>query len=214
MVAMRKRQNTIKIAGIDLAGSSTRPTGLCFICGKKLETAVVFSDEEIIKQVKEIKPEVVAIDAPLSLPPGRKNIEDRTGGHFRTCDLALRKKGIRFFPVTLGPMRMLTERGIRLRKKLEKMGFSVIEIYPGGAQDIWKIPRARVSKEGLLKGLKGLARTRMGLVFPSGTGSSRNLTADELDAITAAFVGFLYVRGQAEFYGRGHHIIVMPSPGP
>lgn len=207
-----KRLNPIKIVGIDLAGSSSRPTGLCLVCGRKLKTAVVFSDEEIMEQVEKAHPQIVAIDAPLSLPPGRKNIEDRKGGHFRACDLALRKKGIRFFPLTVGPMRMLTERGIKLRKKLEKMGFRVIEIYPGGAQDIWNIPRARISKEGLLTGLRKLARARMGLIFPRGIKPPINLTADELDGITAAFVGLLYLRGQAELYGRGDKVIVMPFP--
>jgi predicted nuclease with RNAse H fold len=48
---------------------------------------------------------------------------------------------IKFFPLTLGPMRKLTERGIRLKKILEKKRLDVVETYPGAAQDILKIPR-------------------------------------------------------------------------
>jgi len=62
---------------------------------------------------------IVAIDAPLSLPTGRKSIEQKTGVHLRECDKELLKRGIKFFPVTLGPMRKLTSRGITLRRILE-----------------------------------------------------------------------------------------------
>ena len=49
-------------------------------------------------------------------------------------------------------MRQLTQRGMQLKVALEARGISVIETYPGAAQDIWGIPRQR-DVEGLRRGL-------------------------------------------------------------
>jgi predicted nuclease with RNAse H fold len=125
------------------------------------------------------------------LPPGRKTIEDRNGEHYRVCDLELRKRKIPFFPITLGPMRVLTVRGIELRGELEKRGFRAVEMYPGGAQDIWGIPRARRDLEGLRNGLQ-----RLGII-----GLKKDISDHELDAATGAFVGLLFLQDKAEIYG-------------
>lgn len=134
---------------------------------------------------------MVAVDAPLHLPPGRRTIDDRNGRHLRECDEELRRRHIPFFPITLGPMRGLTVRGIHLKKKIEAMQIRVVEIYPGGAQDVWGIPRAKRDLGGLLRGLR-----RLGLL-----GLTSKATADELDAASGALVGQLYLRGKAEVLG-------------
>jgi predicted nuclease with RNAse H fold len=141
--------------------------------------------------VKLSKPDLVAIDAPLNLPPGRRTIEDRNGEHFRPCDRELLKRGIRFFPITLGPMRSLTTRGIALKRKLVRRGFKVIEMFPGAAQDVWRIAR---KQEGLGKLQRGL--NKLGL-----RGLDRKMNGDELDAVTGALVGRLFLEGKAEVMG-------------
>jgi len=179
------------VAGIDLAGVPHRPTGWCILKGSKAKTGLLYSDEEILSRARECNPDLVAIDAPLTLPPGRKSMEERTGSHFRPCDEELRRRKIPFFPITLGPMRGLTERGIRLRQILEKEGFRVVEIYPGGAQDVWRIPRARNDLSGLRRGLAHLGIK----------GVKTESTDHELDAVTGALVGLLFLQGKAEVYG-------------
>ena len=129
------------VVGIDLAGSLRRPTGVCILRGMGAETSIAFTDEEILGSVGQAEPDLVTIDAPLSLPHGRMTIHDRSGEHFRDCDRELQRRGIRFFPITLGPMRMLTERGIALKTKIEALGYRAVECFPGGAQDVWGIPR-------------------------------------------------------------------------
>ena len=79
------------------------------------ESCVTFNDDEILDFVMEARPARVPIDAPLSLPNGRLTVHDRSGEHLRECDRELLRRGVRFFPVTLGPMRMLTERGLSLK---------------------------------------------------------------------------------------------------
>jgi len=175
------------VLGIDLAGSEKRNTGIC-VFNDKLEAKcfVVRKDIEILELVEKFKPKLIAIDAPLSLPKNRKSLERKEKVHLRECDKQLLDLGIKFFPITLGPMRMLTKRGIRLRKILEKRGHKVIEVYPGATQDILKIPRKNVSLKKLMEGLKNL-----GIKI-----EEKNLTHDELDAITAAYTGYLYLEGK------------------
>lgn len=189
---MGRKRTAIVVAGIDLAGSPKRNTGICVLRGMTLAScATLHDDEEILSLVASADPDIIAIDAPLNLPPGRRTIEDRSGEHFRPCDRELLKRGIRFFPITLGPMRSLTTRGIALKKALTRRGFDVIEVYPGAAQDIWKIARKQGGLSKLRRGLEGLGLK----------GLTRGMNGDELDAATAALVGRHYLQGRAEVLG-------------
>jgi predicted nuclease with RNAse H fold len=188
------------VIGLDLAGVERRPTGFCILTEMKAQTALVYTDEEILWKVEESRTKTVAIDAPLSLPPGRNSIEQRTSVHLRECDKELLSKGIRFFPITLGPMRKLTERGMYLRRILESKDFTVIEVYPGGTQDILGIPRKQRGLEKLKAGLE-----RAGII-----GLNNGLSDHELDAVTCALVGKLFVEGKSVTYGTRGQGIVMP----
>ena len=188
------------VVGLDLAGVESRPTGFCSLKGLRAKTRNVYKDEEILKETLEIAPRLVAVDAPLSLPEGRKSIEERTNIHLRECDKELLKRRIRFFPVTIGPMRKLTTRGIRVKKALENEGIKVVEVFPGGAQDVLKIPRKQKGLNELKKGLETLGI--IGLV--------NGLTDHELDAVTCAYVGYLLLKGKACIYGTKDQTIVMP----
>jgi predicted nuclease with RNAse H fold len=189
------------VVGLDLAGVEKRPTGFCVLKGMKAETSLVYSDQEMLKRIEESKPEVIAIDAPLSLPVGRTSIEQRTSVHLRECDKELLRRGIKFFPITLGPMRKLTARGINLRKALENRRFRVIEVYPGGAQDVLGIPRKQQGLEGLRAGLKKLGVK----------GLNCRMSDHELDAVTCALVGKLWLEGRSVTYGTSEQAIVMPN---
>ncbi len=191
----------MSIVGLDLAGAESRPTGFCILRGMEAEAFTVYRDEEITREIVEIKPEVVAVDAPLSLPAGRDSIEERTNVHLRECDKELLRRGIKFFPITLGSMRRLTTRGMRLKKILEEKRFKVIEVYPGGAQDVLKIPRKQRGLEGLRRGLEKLKIT----------GLTDRMNDHELDAVTCAYVGKLFLDEKAVAYGTAEQTIVMPD---
>jgi len=197
------KKSRLTVLGVDLAGVAHRPSGVCLLSGLEAKTALFYSDKDILDGVEKENPVLVTIDAPLSLPPGRESIHQRNRQHFRPCDLELKRRKIPFFPITLGPMRMLTERGIALKKKIEQLGIQTLEIYPGGAQDIWKIPRAKHDLEGLRAGLQ-----RLGI-----KGLDRKYSTHELDAVTAAFVGVLYLKGKAEIVGDfSSGAIILPFP--
>ncbi|MGA2387256.1 MAG: DUF429 domain-containing protein [Candidatus Bathyarchaeia archaeon] len=191
----------MSIVGLDLAGVETRPTGFCVLRGTEADTFLTYTDAEILGKIMELKPDVVAIDAPLSLPPGRKSLEERTSVHLRECDRELLKRGIRFFPVTLGPMRKLTMRGINLKRILEAESFVVIEAYPGGAQDVLGIPRKQ----------KGLMKLKEGLEALGIKGLKSQMSDHELDAVTCSYVGKLFLEKEAVIYGAPGEGIVMPK---
>jgi len=191
----------MSIIGLDLAGVESRPSGFCILEGMKSETCLVYTNKEIVQKIEEVNSNIIAIDAPLSLPKGRKSIEERTNVHLRECDRELLRRGIKFFPITLGPMRALTKRGIKLKKLLEKKGFKTIEVYPGGAQDVLKIPRKQ----------RGLDKLREGLEKLGIKGLNKKMTDHELDAVTCAIVGKLFLEGKAEILGDPEEGIIMPK---
>jgi predicted nuclease with RNAse H fold len=193
----------MRVVGIDLAGSEKRPTGFCILENSNSKAFSLFSDREIISETLRARPKVVAIDAPLALPKGRKNLEERSDIHLRECDEELIKMGIKFFPITLGPMRKLTKRGIELRKIFEEKGLKVIEVYPGAAQDILKIPRKQ----------RGVEKLREALIKMGIKEIRDDATDDELDAITSALVGKLYLEGNYLAIGNPEEILmILPKP--
>lgn len=190
----------MKAIGIDLAGVATRPTGICVmddnLCAS---TRLVYTDDDIVRQAVEAKPDVVAIDAPLALPRGRESLSKRSDVHLRECDKELLRMRIKFLPLTLGPMRQLTERGMQLTVELKKEGMTVIETYPGAAQDILRIPR---------KG-KGLDKLAGGLRQAGIRDLVSTMTGDELDAVTCALVGIMYLRGTYRAIGNPDEILMI-----
>ncbi len=195
---------SLSYVGIDLAGSPRRPTGACIINRRlRVRCFVVHSDDEIMRLVEQSGSRIVAIDAPLALPIGRHCLGEHCRGreHFRTCDLALRRMRIRFFPITLGPMRMLTKRGMGLRKKLEKRHIEVIETFPGASQDLLGIRRKQHGLKSLQESLKALGC--------SGDIMKRQLTGDELDAVSCALVATDYSRGRYLAIGNPPEIMMI-----
>ncbi len=193
------KRNPLVVVGVDLAGSPRRPTGVCVLRGLRAQTHVLYSDDEILALVREARPALVPIDAPLTLPAGRRTIHDRNKEHYRRCDRELQRRGLRFFPITLGPMRALTERGMKLRAEIEAMGFRAVECFPGAAQDVWGLPRKQHDLEGLRAGLRGMKIK----------GIADDATNDELDAVTGALTGRWFLMGKGEMLG-GENGIVMP----
>jgi predicted nuclease with RNAse H fold len=187
--------------GLDLAGVEKRPTGFCLLKDMQAETCDIYADDEIIAKVRAASPRGVSIDAPLSLPPGRSTIEQKTEVHLREADRELLRRRIRFFPITLGPMRQLTKRGMNLKRILEELGFRVIEVYPGGAQDVLGIPRKQ----------QGLDQLRAGLEQLGLKGLRSDMSDHELDAVTCAYMGKLFLDGKSVTYGALETGIVMPA---
>jgi uncharacterized protein len=180
----------MRVVGLDLAGSPRRPTGFCLLTrGRFTRTATLGDDAEILDRIDAAAPEVTLIDAPLSLPRGRATLDAAGPPHLRACDRELQRLGIRFFPLTLGPMRTLTARGMRLAAELVARGHRVHEGYPGGTQDLLGWPRKSAGTPRLQRAMR-----RFGF---RGDVARRPLTHDELDAVAIAWTGALFLGGRA-----------------
>ncbi|HYJ88790.1 MAG TPA: ribonuclease H-like domain-containing protein [Pyrinomonadaceae bacterium] len=198
-----------RIVGIDLTGSETRPSGWCLLKDGKAATLRIGSDEGLIKATMRAQPSLISIDSPLSLPKGRITVDDddpgrRLFGIMRECERILKKRGVNVYPSLINSMQALTARGIRLAAYFRSIGVPVIESYPGAAQDIMSIPR-KGADIGLLK--EGLAEFGI-----SGEFKNRDVSHDELDAITSAVVGLFFMSGKFEGLGNeAEEYLIIPD---
>jgi len=181
------------IVGIDLAGKATNPTGWAMLRNKTISTCHLHHDEEILKRSINCDPKIIAVDAPLSMP--KKAI-------MRKADKEMHKRGYPVFPPRFPAMEKLTLRAIRIVKELTRRRFKVIEVHPTSTRKALKMPTKDWKKTQtifLRIGLEGDLKTRV-------------LTPHEIDAITAALTGHLYIQGKTELIGdKKEGYIVVPS---
>ncbi|WP_414470194.1 DUF429 domain-containing protein [Methanobacterium sp. ACI-7] len=187
--------SNFKIIGIDLAGKPKNPTGICFLEQKVINFKTLFSDEEILDFIFKFNPNLIVIDAPLSLPKGRCCLSNKCncselGGHFRAAEIEMRKYG-RTLPLTFRGMRSLTERGINLANKL-RSSYKVIESHPRTIQKLlgFKNPED-VSKYYKI---------------------SEGISEHELDAALLVLNGTFYLKGKfMEFGTKEEGVIILPE---
>ncbi|MCI8419096.1 MAG: DUF429 domain-containing protein [Oscillospiraceae bacterium] len=187
-----------RVVGIDLAGKPSSRTGLCLLKGCSARTSVAHTDEDILRFVREARPDLISIDAPLSLPKGRTSVYDddparEAAGILRYCERELKRRGVNSYPALIRSMQELTRRGIDLARRLRRSGYPVIECFPGAAQDVIQLPRKRTDESLLKAGL-----SRFGVRGPFYRG---DVCHDELDAITASLVGQFFISGFYEPLG-------------
>lgn len=202
----------LRVVGIDLTGSESRPSGWCLLDGDIAMTSRLATDDEIISETLAACPHLVSIDSPLSLPVGRTVVTDddpnrKAYGITRYCERVLKKRGINVYPSLIRSMQNLTARGIRLAHRFRELGVPVIESYPGAAQDIINIPRKRAS----------LAMLKTGLVEFGIRGDfvDQPVSHDELDAITSALVGVFFWSGKFEALGNeDEEYLIIPDIQP
>ena len=102
----------MKSAGIDLAGVESRPTGFSVMDEDLSCSACILHNDTEILTTSRRRRSVVAIDAPLAPAQRQAVSEVRNNVHLRECDRELLRMKIKFFP-DIGPMRQLTQRGMR-----------------------------------------------------------------------------------------------------
>lgn len=181
------------VVGFDLTASKNKKTGVAKLSGRYVETISLATDEELLNYIKDTRPKVVSIDSPLGLPGGGEQI-NKDAGIVRVAEYDLASVGIPAYPALIDSMKKLTLRGINLRKAIESFSEppTVIESYPGAAQDILAIPRKQ----------KGLALLRAGLRTLGLKGPGLDTEShDEMDAITSALVGRYFESGDYEAMG-------------
>jgi histidinol phosphatase-like PHP family hydrolase/predicted nuclease with RNAse H fold/dephospho-CoA kinase len=184
--------NGSSVVGIDLTGGN-KLTGIAYLRESSVTTSSLLTDDEILSFVCSVQPKIVSIDSPLGLPGGGDTI-DSAAGIVRRAEHDLNSIGISAYPALIDSMQQLTLRGIRLARRLRSLpdAPTVIESYPGAAQDILSLPRKQYSLQLLKDGLRAMGLTGSGLDSNS---------HDEIDAITAAVVGRFFECGKYEPMG-------------
>ncbi|MEM2975459.1 MAG: DUF429 domain-containing protein [Candidatus Bathyarchaeia archaeon] len=183
----------IVVIGIDLAAKETNPSGWAVLKKKAVQTCHLYHDTEIIECSVRLRPTVIAVDAPLSLP---------IHGAMRFADKEMRRHGYSVFPPAFAAMKKLTLRAMKLADAFRLRGFSVIEIHPLSTRKALSMPLKEWGKIQTVFthiGLGGDIKTRM-------------LSAHEIDAVTAAITGYLHQIGETEQIGDDvEGVIVVPK---
>ena len=179
----------MKVVGIDLAGKEENPTGFAVLEGRRINTRIVGSDERIRALCEDLKPKLVAVDAPLGFP---------SEGNLRKADSELISRGYRVLPPTLGGMSDLTARGGELSRRLEEDRLKVIEVHP--------ITSARI-----LFGSKEIG-VFLDRLREKGWGINAGDDEHERDSVAAAYTGYLHEKGRTEEVGEEGDSIVIPRP--
>jgi predicted nuclease with RNAse H fold len=130
------------VAGIDLAGKPGNPTGFCVFRDSSSETKLLGTDEEIIGEVKALKPECIAIDAPFWIPRSGLRVVP-----WRNCERRLIERGFRPLSPALPTMQELVGRASALVKQLREMGFTVIEVFPKASESIFGLSKEEGKNE-------------------------------------------------------------------
>ncbi len=184
----------LRSVGIDRAGAEKNPSGWAALEGLRARTALLASDEEIVEATARTSPDLVAIDAPLTLPEV---------GYAREVDKAMHRLGLHVLPPLFPAMKALTLRGIRLSEALRARGLSVIEVHPASTRKVLGLPvkgRASIQAALLELGLKGDLE-------------ERELSIHELDAITAALTASFHLLGLSEAVRAHDGEIIIPRRG-
>ena len=185
-----------------------RPSGVCVLNSRDAYLSLVSSDKDLLSLVENSGGGLISIDSSLGLPVGRCCVQDtcecRKYGIMRESERILRKRGIRVYPTLIKSMQNLTLRGIGLARTFRDAGYTVIESYPGGAQDILEFPRKKINLRQLERDLMA-----MGIIPHS---EKEPVTHDQLDALTSALVGYFYLAGMYEAIGNeAEGYLVLPD---
>jgi len=193
--------------GVDLTTSPAKPSACLGMDNNTQPTYFGFAthDSNIISIIEFYSPQVVAIDAPLSLPAGLCCLEEncpcqaKSQRKNRQCDQELRLQGIPCYPTSKKTfIKSLIYRGIELKNKLKNAGFEVIEIYPYASlvRLFGKVMPRKSTPEGI-----AFLRQNLAEILPSLKPYLAMFDHNLCDAAIAAYTAFLYYQGMVDMLG-------------
>jgi len=147
----------MRVVGLDLAGKPENPTGFCILTEEGTDTKLLHTDEEIMQEIDNAKPDVIAVDAPLWVP--HQSFGRITP--WRNCDQLLLKRGFKPLSPMMPTMQQLAERAMKLVREMRAKGYNAFETFPRAAEKILglsKEPRRNQDEyDALLCALTGKA---------------------------------------------------------
>lgn len=189
--------------GLDLAGKDTNPSGFCTIFCKEsahsfqslidnIEKVIVedlLLNDEIVTRIKEINPNMTAIDAPFSI----------SKGPWRSSEMFLLTKGFKPVSTQLLNMRGLAERAIQINNQL--VGYRKIETFSKAIESILQI-----NKESFLDSIRDRLEKK-------GNWNRGKISKDQYDAILCGLCALLHLQNKTELLGNkldSTDLIVLP----
>jgi predicted nuclease with RNAse H fold len=181
------------IIGIDLSGKPQNPTGLAVWINRVVKTTLLYGDDQILETIAQNKPDIIAIDAPFSLPKS---------GLLRKVDREMIKNGYRVFPLSLPAMKKLTIRAMALNRLISEKEFKTVEVHPTSTCKALGMPKKDWGKIQTIL-------VQMGL---EGDLKVRTLVSHEIDAVLAALTAYLHIKNQTEALGdKNEGYIIIPK---
>ncbi len=200
-------QKEVGFLGIDLTSVEAKPSA-CLGLDRELHliySGFLHQDSDILGVVSRYGFEVVAIDAPITLPAGLCCLEEgcscqpTAGVKGRSCERELARLGIPcYFTTKKSIIKAMVYRGISLKTELQSMGCEVIEVYPYASKvRLWGKPIPPKSKPIGLAFLK----QHISHLLPNIAGHVDGFNHDMCDAAIAAYTAHLYYHGKTELCG-------------
>jgi predicted nuclease with RNAse H fold len=153
----------------------------------------VDADAFIRNAAEHFKPEIIFLDAPLSLPGVYQKINDCTCYHFRKADKELKAMS----PMFLGG---LTARAMELRDALVKNGAEVYETYPKAQATRYNLQKHGYKSNNLA--LRLCAEKVADSLHPNIKINRTDIkTWHHLDALLALTSAMYFIQGKSESFG-------------
>jgi predicted nuclease with RNAse H fold len=196
--------------GIDLTSTEAKPSACLGLDGKSQLVYLGFltKNTDMVALLNFYSPQVIAIDAPLSLPLGLCCLDEgcpcqpKSFRENRQCDQELRRQGIPCYPTTKKTfIKDSIYRGIVLKASIGhdlKQAGQVIEVYPFASKVrlFGKAVPRKTTKQGM-----DFLREKLGEIIPSLKPYSDILDHDLCDAAVAAYTALLYHQNRAKALG-------------
>jgi predicted nuclease with RNAse H fold len=147
------------------------------------------ADNFILRTLGKVSPDLVFIDAPLSLPSIYTHNVAKADYFYRLAD---RKLGA-MSPMFLGG---LTARAIQLKDEMARMGIQAIEAYPGGLSR-----KMNLIKSGYKGTLSNIPACLEKIDSPFAVDHGIFESWHDIDALLCYLIGLRYINGKAESFG-------------
>lgn len=181
------------IVGIDYGNKYAGTTVICYNSRHKIKfvqsSKNADADSFLLNELAYLHPDLIMIDAPLSLPGVYWLGSDYKDHFFRSCDRELKAMS----PMFLGG---LTARAISLIKKMN--GTEVKETYPRKLVDILQLPLAQYKQD---KQVLGPFTEQLKRISGAKFNEAQITSWHHLDAFLALLSGFRYLEKNDKRYG-------------
>lgn len=207
--------------GIDLTSTEAKPSACLGLDNRSQLVYLGFltKNKDMVVLLGFYSPQVIAIDAPLSLPTGlcclwqSCSCKPEFPRKYRQCDQELRQQKIPCYPTSKKTfIKDLIYRGIELRTSIGhelKQASQVIEVYPFASKV--RLFGAAMPRKTTRQGIRFL-KDRLGNMLPGLRPYLDVFDHHLYDAAMAAYTGLLYHQNRAEPLGNSKEgLIFIPD---